>query len=55
VDIFVDHAVSCKTSDFGDRQIGLNLFSAMSLPKPEFRMTAKWMSPGMADALQISC
>jgi len=33
----------------------LILSSARSLPKPEFRMTAKWMLPGMADALQKSC
>jgi len=55
VDIFGDHAVSCKSRASGTGTLVLNLSSARSVPKPGFRMTAKWMLPGMADALQISC
>jgi len=55
LDIFGDHAVSCKNRASGTGTLALNLSSASPLPKPEFRMTAKWMLPGMAEALLISC
>jgi len=34
VDVFGDHAVSCKKSGFGDRQLDTHSFSARSLPRP---------------------
>jgi len=55
VDVFGDHAVSCKTSGFGDRHLGTQSVFCQVLTQAGSRMTARWTSPGMADAQRTSC